>query len=54
MCLDAYGKKSPAAKFNLQDCSPESLLEDGIHILAWVSLALNANRNWPARVGKSS
>ena len=53
MCLETYGKKLPAAKFSLHDCSPDSLLQDGIHILAWVCLALNTNRNWPARVGET-
>ncbi len=53
MCLETYSKKLPDAKFNLQDCSPDRLLQDGIHILAWVCLALNTNRNWPARVGET-
>jgi len=51
MCLEAYGKKLPAIKLKLRDCAPESLLEDGTHVLAWVGLALNPNRTWPARIG---
>jgi hypothetical protein len=50
MCLEAYGRRLPATRLNLRDCSPEGLLEDGIHVLAWVSLALNPNRAWPAGV----
>jgi len=51
MCLAAYGKKLPATKLNLHACSLENLLEDGTHVLAWVCLALNPSRTWPARIG---
>jgi hypothetical protein len=51
MCLEAYGKRAPNLAISLTDYTVESLLADGIHALAWVCLALNSNRNWPARVG---
>jgi hypothetical protein len=51
MCLQAYGKGSPAGRFNLEGCANEELLCEGVHVLAWISLALNAHRVWPARIG---
>ena len=51
MCLQAYGKGSPAGRLNLEDCANEELLCEGVHVLAWISLALNAHRVWPARIG---
>jgi Squalene-hopene cyclase C-terminal domain len=51
MCLQAYGKELPAGRLNLEDCAREELLCDGVHVLAWTSLALNARRAWPARIG---
>jgi hypothetical protein len=50
MCLESYGKELSHVKNSLQDYSVESLLEDGIHVLAWVCLALSPQRTWPARV----
>lgn len=50
MCLECYGKDSSEAKNRLQAFGLICLLEDGIHVLAWVCLALNAKRRWPARV----
>jgi squalene cyclase len=51
MCLQAYGKELPAGKLSLQDCATEELLNDEVHVLAWISLALSPQRAWPARVG---
>ncbi len=53
LCFEAYGRESPPAKIDLNDYSPERLAEDGIHVLAWVCLALNSRRAWPARNGGS-
>jgi squalene cyclase len=49
LCFEAYGRKLPGTKFSLRDFAVESLLEDGIHVLAWVCLSLNPDRTWPAR-----
>jgi squalene cyclase len=51
MCLQAYGKDSRASGLNLQDCAGEELLREGVHVLAWTSLALNAHRAWPSPIG---
>lgn len=50
MCLEVYGKGSPHAKSRLRDYDMDTLLEDGIHVLAWVCLAMSSERRWPARV----
>jgi hypothetical protein len=51
MCLEAYGETVPKGTIDLRDVSPESVLQDGVHVLAWVCLALNAQRRWPALSG---
>ena len=50
MCLETYGKESTQLKSRLHDYDVETLLEDGIHVLAWVCLAMSPGRRWPARI----
>lgn len=51
LCLETYGETVAEAKLDLHHCSPERLLQDGVHFLAWTCLALSPNRTWPANVG---
>jgi hypothetical protein len=51
MCLQAYGKESLPSKLNLEDCVAK-LLPDEVHVLAWISLALNPYRAWPPQPGR--
>jgi hypothetical protein len=47
MTLEIYGTKAPEARRNLQHWSAEELAENGTHVIAWVCLALDAQRSWP-------
>lgn len=47
MCLEAYGEPVPPGKLDLRELTPESVVQDGVHVLAWVCLALNPDRRWP-------
>lgn len=51
LCLEAYGEPVPRAKIEPSEVSAESVLQDGVHVLAWVSLASNADRAWPSPPG---
>jgi hypothetical protein len=61
MTLENYGIErqansgivTPLAKRDLQDWSAQELAEQGTHVLAWVSMALNLDRAWPAVAAKS-
>jgi hypothetical protein len=48
MTLEIYATQVPEARHNLQDWSAEELAENGTHVLAWVCMALNAQRSWPS------
>jgi hypothetical protein len=47
MTLENYGI-SPQSKRNLQDWTAEDLAEQGTHVLAWVCMAVDPARHWPA------
>jgi Prenyltransferase and squalene oxidase repeat len=51
MTLENYGVVSPQAKRELQGYSVEELAEQGTHVLAWVSMALDPARQWAAPAG---
>jgi hypothetical protein len=48
MTLQNYGIELPQARRQLQDWSAQDLAEQGTHVLAWTSMALNPSRPWPA------
>lgn len=48
MTLENYGIEPPRAKCSFQDWSPADLAEVGVHVQAWVCLALDPARRWPA------
>jgi hypothetical protein len=48
MTLENYGIELPQAKRNLQDWTADDLAEQGTHVLAWVCMALDPARHWPA------
>ncbi len=48
MTLENYGIEPPQAKRNLQGWTAENLAEQGTHVLAWVCMALDPARHWPA------
>lgn len=52
MTLENYGIGPPQAKRNLQDWSAQDLTEEGTHVLAWVCMALDPARRWPAIAGR--
>jgi hypothetical protein len=60
MTLENYGIERQAssnierepAKHDLQDWSAQELAEQGTHVLAWTSMALNPARPWPAVAAK--
>ena len=45
--LENYGIEPPAAKRNLSSWTGQEIAEQGSHVMAWVSLALNPARTWP-------
>jgi hypothetical protein len=51
LCLESYGRQLPAIRVLLQECARENPLHDGVHVLAWICLALNPDRAWPLRIG---
>jgi len=51
--LETYGLPLPAAQHHLADWSAENLTDQGTHVAAWVSLALNPSRSWPAKIHQS-
>jgi hypothetical protein len=51
ICLETYARPVPVARIQLQDVLIEQLLEEGVHVLAWVCLALSADRSWPRDTG---
>ena len=53
MTLENYGIKPPVAKRNLEDFSAEELAEEGTHVVAWVSMALNPAPSWPVAMEKA-
>jgi hypothetical protein len=48
MTFEIYGIETPHAKRNLQDWTAQELAEAGTHVLAWVCMALDPTRRWPA------
>jgi len=48
MTLEHYGIELPQAERNLQDWTAEDFAEQGTHVLAWVCMALDPARHWPA------
>jgi hypothetical protein len=46
--LETYGVPLPAAQHHLTDWSAQDLTDQGTHVAAWASLALNPRRSWPA------
>lgn len=48
MTLENYGIEPPQAKRSLQDWTAEDFAEQGTHVLAWVCMALDPARHWPA------
>ena len=48
MCLETYGRATPAVKLNLEKFVPKQIKNCAAHVLAWVCLALNSHRKWPA------
>jgi hypothetical protein len=53
MTLENYGIEPPPGKRNLQEWAAEDFAEQGIHVLAWVSMALDSKRTWPAIATKN-
>jgi len=53
MTLENHGIERPPAKRDLQDWTTQELAEQGTHVLAWTSMALNPARPWPAAAAKS-
>jgi hypothetical protein len=49
MTLEDYGIQPPQAKRSLQDWTAEELADEGVHVLAWVCMALDRARRWPAK-----
>jgi hypothetical protein len=54
MTLENYGIEAPWAKRNLREWTAEELTEEGTHVLAWVCMALDSERSWPAMAGKNA
>ena len=48
MTLENYGIEPPAANRTLQDWTVNDLAEQGVHVVAWVGMALDPARRWPA------
>jgi Prenyltransferase and squalene oxidase repeat len=48
MTLENYGIELPQAERNLQDWAAEDFAQQGTHVLAWVCMALDPARHWPA------
>ena len=46
--LENYGIEPPKAKRSLQDWTADDLAAQGTHVLAWVCMALDPARQWPA------
>ena len=47
--LESYGIAPAESRRRLVDWQASDLLEQGTHVAAWTSLALNPSRSWPAR-----
>ncbi len=54
ICLRAYGDPVPTGKVDLAALAPESLLQEGVHVLAWVCLALDREHSWPMGKGTAA
>jgi Squalene-hopene cyclase C-terminal domain len=52
--LETYGVPLSAAQHHLTDWSAEDLTDQGTHVAAWVSVALNPSHSWPAKIYQSS
>jgi hypothetical protein len=52
--LEDYGVEPPQAKRNLREWTAQELAEEGTHVLAWVCMALDPQRSWPAMAGKNA
>jgi Prenyltransferase and squalene oxidase repeat len=52
--LENYGIEPPAAKRNLSFWSVQEIVEQGAHVMAWVSMALNNDRHWPSVFARNS
>jgi hypothetical protein len=53
MTLENYGIELPKGGQSLQDWTVVDLAEQGTHILAWVIMALDSKRTWPAIMTKN-
>jgi len=51
MTLENYALEPPQAKHHLQHWTAQDLAEEGTHVLAWVCMALDPARRWPAIAG---
>jgi hypothetical protein len=51
--LENYGVPVPAESCNLSEWSAADLIDQGTHVAAWVSLALNGSRTWPPKTHES-
>ena len=54
ICLAAYGEGVLGSKSELEALSPEQVLGDGVHVLAWRCLALDSEHHWPWRKGSAA
>src|SRR5439155_13973959 len=48
MTLENYGIEPPAANRTLQDWTVNDLAEQGVHVVAWVGMAVDPAGRWPA------
>lgn len=48
ICLAAYGESAKGVKLELEKLNTEQVLADGVHVLAWLCLALDGPSAWPA------
>jgi squalene cyclase len=54
MTLENYGIETPPSKHHLRRWTAQDLAEEGTHVLAWVCLALDPARRWPAVANKDT
>jgi hypothetical protein len=48
LTLENYGISGAGARRSLCDWAAHELAEQGTHVMAWVAMALNPLRTWPA------
>ena len=54
MTLENYGIEPPQAKQDLLHWTAQDVAEEGTHVLAWVCMALDPARRWPAVSSKDT